>query len=97
MSEEFGSDFLTIEDENGETFEMEVLGTFEYNGNEYLAALPADMDETDPDFGIVLLRIEEEDGEEVYASIDDDDELDAVYQTYMQILESEDDEEESED
>lgn len=94
MSEEFGSDFLTIEDENGETFEMEVLGTFEYNDNEYLAALPADMDETDPDFGIVLLRVEEEDGEEVYASIDDDDELDAVYQTYMQILESEDDEEE---
>ena len=26
---------------------------------------------------------------EVYASIDDDDELDLVYETYMQILESE--------
>ena len=28
---------------------------------------------------------------EVYASIDDDDELDLVYETYMRILESEED------
>ena len=96
MSEAFGNDFLTIEDEDGSVFELEVLGTFECGDQEYLAALPADMDENDPEFGIVLLRIEEEDGEEIYASIDDDDELDKVYQTYMEILENEDDEEEDE-
>ena len=96
MSEAFGNDFLTIEDEDGSVFELEVLGTFECGDQEYLAALPADMDENDPEFGIVLLRIEEEDGMEVYASIDDDDELDKVYQTYMEILENEDDEEEDE-
>ena len=84
-------DLLTIEDENGETFDLEVLGSFEVNGQEYLAALPADMEETDPDYGIILLRIEEEDGMEVYASIDEDDELDLVYETYMQILELEED------
>ena len=89
MDDTQGLDLLTIEDENGETFELEVLGTFEVNGQEYMASLPADMDEDDPDYGIVLLRIEEEDGMEVYASIDDDDELDLVYETYMQILESE--------
>ena len=94
MSETFGNDFLTIEDEDGSVFELEVLGTFEHDGKEYLAALPADMEETDPDFGIILLRVEEENGEELYASIDDDDELDAVYQTYMQILMEEDDGEE---
>ena len=94
MSETFGNDFLTIEDEDGSVFELEVLGTFEHADQEYLAALPADMEETDPDFGIILLRVEEEDGEEVYATIDDDDELDAVYQTYMQILMEEDEEEE---
>ena len=91
MDDTQGFDLLTIEDENGETFELEVLGTFEVNGQEYMAALPADMEEDDPDFGIVLLRVEEEDGMEVYASIDDDDELDLVYETYMQILESEED------
>lgn len=91
MDDTQGLDLLTIEDENGETFELEVLGTFEVNGQEYMASLPADMDEDDPDYGIVLLRIEEEDGMEVYASIDDDDELDLVYETYMRILESEED------
>ena len=91
MDEDLGMDLLTIEDENGETFDLEVLGSFEVNGQEYLAALPADMEETDPDYGIILLRIEEEDGMEVYASIDEDDELDLVYETYMQILELEED------
>ena len=89
MDEDLGMDLLTIEDENGDTFDLEVLGSFEVDGREYLASLPADMEETDPDSGIILLRIEEEDGMEVYASIDDDDELDRVYETYMQILESE--------
>ncbi len=92
MDEELGMDLLTIEDENGETFDLEVLGSFEVNNQEYMAALPADMEENDPDYGIILLRIEEEDGMEVYASIDDDDELDLVYETYMQILESEEEE-----
>ncbi len=94
MDDTMGMDLLTIEDENGETFELEVLGTFDVNGKEYLAALPADMEEDDPDYGIILLRVEEEDGMEVYDSIDDDDELDLVYETYMQILESEEDAEE---
>ncbi|MBS1402020.1 MAG: DUF1292 domain-containing protein [Oscillospiraceae bacterium] len=90
MSEEFGNDYLTIEDEEGNTFELEVLGGFDFEDRAYMAALPADMEETDPDFGIILLRIEEEDGEELFASIDDDDELDRVYEYYMQsILEDE--------
>lgn len=86
MSEEFGNDYLTIEDEEGNTFELEVLGGFDFEDRSYMAALPADMEETDPDFGIILLRIEEEDGEEIFASIDDDDELDRVYEHYMQFI-----------
>ena len=50
MSEAFGSDYLTIEDEDGNEFELEVLNEFELDGQDYLAALPADMDEDDPDF-----------------------------------------------
>ena len=43
MSEAFGSDYLTIEDEDGNEFELEVLNEFELDGQDYLAALPADM------------------------------------------------------
>ena len=49
MSEAFGSDYLTIEDDDGNEFELEVLDEFELDGQSYLAALPADMDEDDPD------------------------------------------------
>ena len=91
MSEAFGSDYLTIEDEDGNEFELEVLDEFELDGQSYLAALPADMDEDDPDFGIVLLKIIEENGEELFGSIDDDDELDKVYDYYMQEVFADDD------
>ena len=97
MDDTMGMDLLTIEDENGETFDLEVLGSFEVNNQEYMAALPADMEETDPDYGIILLRIEEEDGMEVYASIDDDDELQTVYEAFMRMLEEDEEAEEPEE
>ncbi|EKC55994.1 protein containing DUF1292 [human gut metagenome] len=92
MSEAFGSDYLTIEDEDGNEFELEVLNEFELDGQDYLAALPADMDEDDPDFGIILLKIMEENGEELFGSIDDDDELDKVYNYYMEEIFADEDE-----
>ena len=92
MSEAFGSDYLTIEDEEGNEFELEILNEFELDGQDYLAALPADMDEDDPDFGIILLKIMEETGEELFGSIDDDDELDKVYNYYMEEIFADEDE-----
>ena len=89
---DFGADYLTIEDENGDLFDLEVLDTFELSGQEYLAALPADMEEDDPDYGIILLRIVEEDGFEVYESIDDDDELQTVYEAFIRMLEEDEEE-----
>ena len=56
MSEEFGSDFITLIDDNGEEFELEFLDEMTYNGKTYSAFLPTDLDENDPDYGLVLLR-----------------------------------------
>ena len=71
MDEDLGSSFITIEDEDGNEFELEQLATMEYNGQEYSAFLPADMDEDDPDYGYIILRIEEENGEELFCSVDE--------------------------
>mgnify|MGYP002799866718 CR=1 FL=1 len=60
MDEDLGSSYITIEDEDGNEFELEQLATMEYNGQEYSAFLPADMSEDDPDYGYIILRIEEE-------------------------------------
>ena len=93
MSEEFGNDFVTLIDEDGEEFVLETLDTIEYNGKTYGAFLPADMDENDPDYGMVILQITEEDGEAYFDDIEDDDELNDVYDHFMILLYGDDEEE----
>ena len=95
MSEAFGSDYLTIEDEDGNEFELEVLNEFELDGQDYLAALPADMELQKGDDVIAFIPgwHMEENGEELFGSIDDDDELDKVYNYYMEEIFADEDEE----
>lgn len=92
MSEEFGPDFITVTDEDGNEFELEHLGTLEYQDNTYMAFVPADMDEDDEDFGLILLRVAEDNGEQILADIDDQAELDQVYDQFMTELFAEDEE-----
>ena len=93
MSEEYGPDFITLTDEEGNEFELEHLGTLEYNGTVYMSFVPADMDEEDEDFGMILLKVVEKDGEELLADIDDEDELNAVYEQFMDTLFDDEEEE----
>ena len=41
MSEEYGANFITVTDEDGNEFELEHLDTLELNGQTYLAFFPA--------------------------------------------------------
>ena len=96
MSEEYGPDIVTIVDDEGQEFELEVLDTMDYNGETYMAFLPANMDENDPDYGIIILRVtQDENGEELYESIDDDAQLQDVYEHFMVLLFDDEDEDES--
>ena len=45
MTDHYGSDFITISDEDGQEFELEVLTELEYNGFTYLAVIPAGLEE----------------------------------------------------
>lgn len=87
MSENFGSDFVTIVDDDGAEFELEVLDSMDYNGETYVAFLPANMDENDPDYGIIILRsVIDENGDELFESIDDDAQLQDVYEHFCVLL-----------
>lgn len=86
MSGDFGNDYITISDDEGNEFELEHLDTVEMNGKIYMAFLPADMDEDDEDFGLIVLTVLERDGEEVLATLDDDDELAVVYELFIERL-----------
>ena len=43
MSEEYGNDFVTLIDEDGNEVEFEHIDTVEYNGVTYLAFIPAEI------------------------------------------------------
>lgn len=94
MSEEYGDNFVTMVDENGEEFVLEMLESIDYKDATYTAFLPADLDENDPDYGYVLLRnAVDENGDEVFDTIDDEDELNDVYEQFMRILFDDEEEE----
>lgn len=92
MAEDYGSDFMTIEDEDGTEYELEVLSTLEYNGYTYLAVTPANADE-DAEMEVSVLKSVDEDGEPILCAIEDEEELEAVYSLIMESLYEEDDEE----
>ena len=91
--EDYGSDFLTIVDEDGTEYELEVLSTLEYHGCTYLAVLPADGEEHELRMEVAILKSVEEDGESILCAIEDEDELEAVNDLIMEQL-FEDEEEE---
>ena len=76
MSEEFGPNFITLTDEEGNEKQFELLGSQEIDGNTYLALVPVEDNENEE---YVILKVEEdENGEEMLVTIDDDDEFNRV-------------------
>ncbi len=85
---EYGS-IYTLEDEEGNIEEFELVGHLEYNDAEYLAMVPFHEKAEDiltDDGEFVVLKKEMEDDEEVLVTIDDDDEFDAVSALFMDQL-----------
>ena len=83
MADQYGSDFITITDEDGAEYELEVLQTVEYNGATYLAAVST-LEECNPE--VILFKSEEEDGDPILCVIEDEDELEAVNNLIMDSL-----------
>ena len=86
MADQYGSDFISISDEDGTEYELEVLSTVQYNGFSYLAVIPASEQEGDLEYGVSILRSEDEDGEPILSIIEDEQELKAVYDLIMDQL-----------
>jgi uncharacterized protein YrzB (UPF0473 family) len=87
MNEEFGSDFIVITDEDGNDYELEHIDTIEIDDTFYMAFLPADMDEEDDDFGMIILKTITENGEDTLATVDDDALLEDIYSRFMERME----------
>ena len=92
--DQYGSDFITITDDEGKEYELEVLSTLEYNGCTYMAVIPAGDSQDTLQLEVSILKSTEEDGEPILCTIDDEQELEAVYDLIMDSLYEEDSEEE---
>ena len=101
MDESFESTFITLTDEDGNETELEYLDTLEYNGAVYMSFFPtipedeADSAEDNDDYGMIILKVVSDNGdEEELVTIENEADLNAVYDLFMEALfEDEDDEE----
>lgn len=87
--EDFGPDLITLLDEEGKEHDFEYLDTLEHGDYEYVALTPVIEDPNDAladDGELVVLRIEEEDGEEILVAIEDDEEFDTVSALFVERL-----------
>ena len=82
----FGSDYMTISDEDGQEYELEVLATVEIDGFTYLAVILAGLEEEDLPEISILKSVDDEDGEPILCAIEDQDELERVHEQIMQEL-----------
>lgn len=97
MSEE-RDDLVVLIDEDGEEVEFEHLDTIEMNGSEYVVLLPMDESEEEEDQEIdevIILKIEHNaEGEDSFLTVEDEDELNAVFEEFRQRMEEYDYDEE---
>ena len=84
-------DIVELYDEDDNLVRFEHVMTIEYEGENYVLLAPLDEDEEGDE--VIILRIEEQDGEEVYATLEDDDLINAVFSRYLEIVEEEDEDE----
>ena len=83
---------ITLTDEDGKEIDFEFIGEAEIDGTVYLAIAP--VGEATDNEGIIeygLLKVIEEDGEEVYVTIDDEDEFNKVADYFDDMFDSEED------
>ena len=82
-------DIVQLVDEDGNEVDFEHLMTLEHKGQTYICLVPVEPMEDVEEDELVILRIEtDEDGNDYYTSIDDDAELDEVFEKYLEIAEA---------
>ena len=82
---------ISITDEDGVDYELEILSTVTYKGAEYLALTPADAPEDAEEVEVSILKsVTDEDGE-LLVAVEDEQELETVYELLLDSLYEDDD------
>ena len=84
LMDEMELDRVTLTDEDGVEKDFDIIGTLELDGNTYVALIAAE-DDTDE---YVILKMIEENGEEILITIADDDELSRVANMFDEAMQA---------
>jgi len=82
--EDYEVEIIELEDETGAITKFELLLTFEYAENFYIALLPAEEVEGVGEDEVVLLRVEGEGDDEVILPIETEEELEGAWNAFME-------------
>ncbi len=83
--------FCTLTDEDGKEIDFEVIGEAEIDGAYYYAMEPVGAENSDDGIieYVLLKKDTDEDGEEVFVTIDDEDEFDKVAAYFDEMFDDE--------
>ena len=89
MNDEFGPNFVTLTDDEGNDIELEYVDALEHNGTTYMAFFPvveedSEDEQNEEEYGLVILKSQMENGEEFLVTIEDEEEIDKVYDLFME-------------
>ena len=93
MNNEFGPNFITLTDDEGNNIDLEYVDALELDGQTCMAFFPVveeGADEESDEYGMVILKSVMVDGEEMLSTLDSEEEAERVYELFMeQLLEDE--------
>ncbi len=89
MGEDERDDIVVLIGEDGEEVEFEHLDTVEMNGNEYVILLPLDEQNEEIDEVVILKVDHNEDGEDAFVTVDNEEELNEVFEEFKERMEEE--------
>ncbi len=79
MNENENMDRIILTDEDGKEIEFEIICEYKNEGETYFAMVPVEDQSSESDvLEYVILKLAEENGEEILVTVDDDEELDNV-------------------
>ena len=91
VNEDYQPDLIELIDDEGNTYNFEVLDAIENDEARYLALLPLHADPQamlDDSGELVIVKVAEENGEEFFTEIEDDDEYETIADAFVDRLEN---------
>ena len=85
----FGDNYITLTDEDGVETEFRIVDSIDLEEGSYVALETTPDDPVaylNSDGSLVILKVVEEDGEDILVTIDDDDEYDEIADIFMSRL-----------